>query len=299
MARAVGLPSRVAVGFSTGEEVEPGVYQVMGSHAHAWPEVYLGEFGWVPFEPTPGRGIPGAQSYTGVPEAQAAADDPSTATTRPSGVDDPFGGEVPDATLPIDETDGALSGGPDDGGSGGVGGFLNKAFKVVLLVLAAALLLVILLFLGVAASRLVRRHRRRRKATRAADQVRVAWEESVEAAELLGVIPHAWETAPEYARRAKTSVDGDGFHDLARLVGEAEFSAEGVGTAEAEEARRLADHLVAEARGHAGREERLRELFDPRPPEQWPSMRKGRRVDQEAPEPVPVGAPRVTVLEDR
>jgi hypothetical protein len=205
---------------------------------------------------------------------------------------------VPDDTLPVDETDGALAGGGEARDSGGVGGFLRKAIRPIVLVLTAALALVAMFLAGVAATRLVQRHRRRRRATEAADQVRVAWEESVEAAELLGVIPHPWETAPEYARRAKASVDGDGFHDLARLVGAAEFSAEGVGPDEADEARRLADHLVAEARAQAGREERLRELFDPRPPEKWPSLRKG-KAQEETPEPIPVGAPRVTVLEDR
>jgi transglutaminase-like putative cysteine protease len=66
MARAVELPARVAVGFTTGE-FDPSInaYRVSGKHAHAWPEVWLDGIGWLRFEPTPGRGAPDDQIYTG------------------------------------------------------------------------------------------------------------------------------------------------------------------------------------------------------------------------------------------
>jgi transglutaminase-like putative cysteine protease len=65
-ARVVGLPSRVAVGFTPGLRGDDGRYYVQGKHAHAWPEIYFDGVGWVPFEPTPGRGNPIAAPYTGV-----------------------------------------------------------------------------------------------------------------------------------------------------------------------------------------------------------------------------------------
>jgi transglutaminase-like putative cysteine protease len=71
LARVVGLPSRVAVGFTEGEQGADGRYYVRGKHAHAWPEIYFEGIGWVPFEPTPGRGNPATPEYTGVPAAQA------------------------------------------------------------------------------------------------------------------------------------------------------------------------------------------------------------------------------------
>ena len=52
MARAVGLPARVAVGFAPGEETEDGTYLVRESNAHAWAEIYFPGYGWQIFEAT-------------------------------------------------------------------------------------------------------------------------------------------------------------------------------------------------------------------------------------------------------
>jgi transglutaminase-like putative cysteine protease len=73
LARLSGLPTRLAVGWTAGDQISPGLYQVSDVQSHTWPEVYFTGVGWVPFEPTPGRGIPGAQNYTGVAPAQASA----------------------------------------------------------------------------------------------------------------------------------------------------------------------------------------------------------------------------------
>ena len=54
LARSLGLPSRVVVGFTAGRYGGPGQVTVRGADAHAWPQVYLGpRAGWVSFEPTP------------------------------------------------------------------------------------------------------------------------------------------------------------------------------------------------------------------------------------------------------
>ncbi|MBN1267856.1 MAG: transglutaminase domain-containing protein [Anaerolineales bacterium] len=53
MLRSVGIPARMAVGYSSGshDPVEQ-LYVVSNADAHAWPEVYFPRYGWVEFEPT-------------------------------------------------------------------------------------------------------------------------------------------------------------------------------------------------------------------------------------------------------
>lgn len=61
LARSLGYPARVAIGFLPGERQEDGRFRVTTSQVHAWPEVHFGDYGWLPFEPTPGRTNPSAQ----------------------------------------------------------------------------------------------------------------------------------------------------------------------------------------------------------------------------------------------
>lgn len=49
--RSLGIPARLAVGFTTGKP-EGETYTVRDKDAHAWPEVYFPGIGWVEFEPT-------------------------------------------------------------------------------------------------------------------------------------------------------------------------------------------------------------------------------------------------------
>ena len=55
LARILGFPARVSVGFLPGETSpeSPDEYVVHGTDAHAWPEVYFDTYGWIAFEPTP------------------------------------------------------------------------------------------------------------------------------------------------------------------------------------------------------------------------------------------------------
>jgi len=56
MARALGIPARVAVGYAGGEyDEELDGYVVRRSNAHAWVEVYFPDYGWIEFEPTAGE----------------------------------------------------------------------------------------------------------------------------------------------------------------------------------------------------------------------------------------------------
>ncbi|MER0445128.1 transglutaminaseTgpA domain-containing protein [Streptomyces sp. Edi4] len=73
MARTLGIPARVAVGFTPGEPRSDGTMSVGLRDAHAWPELYFQGVGWTRFEPTPTRGS--APDYT---RSQAPADSPSS-----------------------------------------------------------------------------------------------------------------------------------------------------------------------------------------------------------------------------
>jgi transglutaminase-like putative cysteine protease len=56
MARAVGIPARVAAGYGQGEyNPDTKAYRVKEKDAHAWVEIYFPRFGWVEFEPTPAQ----------------------------------------------------------------------------------------------------------------------------------------------------------------------------------------------------------------------------------------------------
>ena len=57
MLRYLGIPSRVAVGFASGRyDAGRGEWVVSDRDAHMWVEVWFRGWGWVPFDPTPGRG---------------------------------------------------------------------------------------------------------------------------------------------------------------------------------------------------------------------------------------------------
>lgn len=86
MGRTLGIPSRVAVGFLTPDEVGPGEYVYSAHDLHAWPEMYFEGAGWLRFEPTPSARAPQVPGYstgrittpqpTDIPTAAAPSVDP-------------------------------------------------------------------------------------------------------------------------------------------------------------------------------------------------------------------------------
>jgi transglutaminase-like putative cysteine protease len=116
MAREIGIPARVVVGFLAPSTVQSGNEYVFSSgDAHAWPELYFGGIGWVRFEPTPGNGAipPPYTSTVAVPPITAPKNQPTTAPAPTGG--GKTAGEVP-ATPTPSGANAQASGGGGDGG---------------------------------------------------------------------------------------------------------------------------------------------------------------------------------------
>jgi transglutaminase-like putative cysteine protease len=216
MARSIGLPTRVAVGFTPGELVD-GAYIVRGENYHAWPEVWI-DGRWVYFEPTPGRGAPGAQGYTGVAEQQVA----------PTGAADEGGGFVGGQTAaPIIEEifqdpEGLSELGADDENGGSVAPWV--IITGIALVIIAAMSLVWL-----ATIPLLNRSRRSRRHRRAINEraaIEASWTDLVESMYRAGVPRKASETHLEFADRAaqRTRLDAGELRVIATTVNGARYA---------------------------------------------------------------------------
>jgi transglutaminase-like putative cysteine protease len=99
LARSLGLPSRVVVGFTAGRYSGPGEVTIRGADAHAWPQVYLGpRAGWVSFEPTP-------QQPRGEVAPEGVVGPSGVSTTTPTtSSDSQTTAPPPTATLPVPTT---------------------------------------------------------------------------------------------------------------------------------------------------------------------------------------------------
>jgi transglutaminase-like putative cysteine protease len=73
MLRLLGIPARVAVGFTSGTRSDDA-WKVTDHNAHAWVEAWFPQHGWVAFDPTPGRGrFAGTYSFASENAAAVAA----------------------------------------------------------------------------------------------------------------------------------------------------------------------------------------------------------------------------------
>ena len=221
MMRSLGIPARVAVGFTTGDPIGGGQYTVAGRNAHAWPEVWFDDIGWVLFEPTPGRGAPGAESYTDVPAAQATAandpappadadvaDDAAPSTTAPI-ISDGAGPVVDDGPAEPAPLEPAPTPEPDSWPYG----------KWVVLALA----------LAAVAPVVVRRVRRRAVGRTNDEKLALLWARSQRSLRDVDVRLNRWETPNEFAERAAMAfpVVSRPVKSLAEALTEATYRPEG------------------------------------------------------------------------
>ncbi|WP_328772266.1 transglutaminase TgpA family protein [Streptomyces sp. NBC_00286] len=121
MARTLGIPARVAVGFTPGSPESNGTMSVGLRDAHAWPELYFEGVGWTRFEPTPNRGTvpeytrsdtpgttlpePGTSEEVAPRPSAAAPSTSESCTAEQKRLQEPCASESPEAAITA----------PDDG----------------------------------------------------------------------------------------------------------------------------------------------------------------------------------------
>lgn len=264
-ARAIGLPTRVAIGFTPGDIDTDGVYHVKGKHAHAWPEVYLEGFGWVYFEPTPGRGAPGADAYTGVSPAQAGGVYTGTSTgnpgeaapAAPATVAPAGNGTNPEtvATTPKASTNSAKPTAAVKAAGTGVGVWWWILGAVVLVALWALLMPVAM-----------RTIRRRRFHDRPAAYIASMWSLACRALSAVGFEDRPDETPVQQAARS-AEASGWGQHairELAETATKAVYSPVPLSAAEIEHVDDVYHAIATSIRQRASVAVRVRTRFDPR-----------------------------------
>lgn len=168
MARAEGIPARVAVGFLRPERESATTYVFRGTDAHAWPELYFRGTGWVRFEPTPG-----GSDYR-PPDFSDSASGGGSSSAAPRGRQS----EQPKGRIRTSTPTVAASTGSNDNGSSIPGGALALG-GIALLLLAIA-----------AVPRTIRELVRRRRWGRADGPVaeaEAAWSELGDVASDLGI----------------------------------------------------------------------------------------------------------------
>ncbi len=191
MARAVGIPSRVVLGFTPGRAQADGTIIVLDTNAHAWVELWLPSQGWVRFDPTP-RGDGVNPSTVDAVAARLGTDlRPLLEVQRPD-TPDLDTSALPPALLAEELPQRVLGpgGGVDEeGAGGGLPGWL-PALLAVLGVLAA--------LFGVVPAIKAWRRRRRLRRLRSGD-ISAAWAEITDRLGDLGEPPRPSQTPLEYA----------------------------------------------------------------------------------------------------
>ncbi|MDJ0341973.1 transglutaminaseTgpA domain-containing protein [Streptomyces sp. H10-C2] len=203
LARTLGLPSRVVVGFRPGTKTGDDTWQVAGKDVLAWPEVEFKGIGWVPFYPTPGTTSKDGSSVApaGQPKDRKSVDQQITDQPRPT---------APPKAAATPRTVAAPAAGPR--------WWIYAPAGVFFLLLG---------YLLYAAWLPWRRRARRRGAADVRQRVLGAWQQIVDRLTEIGLPATGAHTAEEVAAFGASRVGGAaGEHlpDLARLVNEVGYA---------------------------------------------------------------------------
>jgi transglutaminase-like putative cysteine protease len=269
MARSLGIPSRIAVGFLPGAELPERqngrtAFTVTTHDLHAWPELYFEGIGWTRFEPTVGRGEVPAYADTASPDVptpvNTATPAPSaSATARPSSSAAPL---APEQTAQAS---------PAAARAAAVGTWLW---------LVLALVVVLALGLVPAALRAMVRRRRLRGLAAGSATALTAWHEMFDTAADLGIDIPETATPRDAAEQFGLSIGGASRDPIDRVRAAVESESYGqarstVLTASASLAGDLR-RVIGDLRSSADRGRRLRATLVPA--SAWDRIRRAARI---------------------
>jgi transglutaminase-like putative cysteine protease len=219
LARLVGIPSRVVVGYTSGTQQKDGSWLVRAHDAHEWPELYFAGSGWLRFEPTP-SGANGAGTATDPVYTQEPTSTGTSGSTDISPV-----GSVPSATPSAAKLPPKSRLGLPSSDSGGLGGAIPgnarglTAWQIFGLVMAGLLAAAVI---APSAARLAIRRHRWGRARRAGDAAlaHAAWRELQD-----DLVDYRAGYAPSESPRAtgtrlgtQRQLSGTSFEALARIT---------------------------------------------------------------------------------
>ncbi|MEV5609393.1 DUF3488 and transglutaminase-like domain-containing protein [Streptomyces sp. NPDC052225] len=265
MARTLGIPARVAVGFTPGSPAGDGNYSVGLRDAHAWPELYFEGVGWTRFEPTPNRGTIPEYTQDNTPSGSATDQAaPSASTSTGPSASQPSSSESCSLAQRKDGSCGntapaAIVGSTDDG----------PPFGTILLATLAGLLVLVVPLLPMLWRKRVRALRLGSSGRTDADvagRTLAAWREVTDTAWDHGILPDDSQTPRKAAARIVRigrldAAAAEAVHRVAAAVEQVLYAprpqpSSGLG----EDVHRLCDALHA----NMSRTTRLRATFAPR-----------------------------------
>jgi hypothetical protein len=262
MARSIGLPTRVAVGFTTGAPDSSGVFHVTSRDAHAWPEVDFAGIGWVRFEPTPGRFDPTPGNYTGTADKSASPTVPTTPGSKTTTASSTPG---PSVSLPQNLGEPNLqTGSGQTATKRSTASVVLHFIGVTLTVIVGGALVIALTIIGLKA---LRRYRRRHASTVRA-RVTGAWDEALERLAEARIHRRPSSTPVEFAmREAPAGGAGDAGPSLlalAHLTTSALYAPDDPAPEDADDAWTKVRELETAMRRHTAARARVRRRLDPR-----------------------------------
>jgi hypothetical protein len=251
MLRSIGIQARIVVGYATGRQTATtDQYSITTEVAHAWVEVYFPGWGWMPFEPTPGR----VNAMTYVAPAEGACPGPDCPDVPSGGAGGtPSAVEARDRAFERDPRFQGPRGATGDPGTIEIDdeGPVISARAALLL---AAVLAGLVLLLVPPARALRRRLRLRRAAVEPRRLILATYEVFTERAAGLGLGRGPGETLEEYRRKVTdTGYLSNGHLDrLTRIATAAAYSDHEPGPEQAEEAGVAADTAIRAIRHAVG-----------------------------------------------